>query len=84
MSRRRSSLTPHPMATAGRFVFIALALIFALGPVLYGFLLSLRPFNAIVQEPLNLLPSLGEIDFSAYTTATRSDPVSRPIARSSR
>jgi multiple sugar transport system permease protein len=57
------------MATAGRFVFIALALIFALGPVLYGFLLSLRPFNAIVQEPLNLLPSLGEIDFSAYTTA---------------
>ena len=69
MSRRRSSLTPHPMATAGRFVFIALALIFALGPVLYGFLLSLRPFNAIVQEPLNLLPSLGEIDFSAYTTA---------------
>jgi multiple sugar transport system permease protein len=69
MTRRRSSLRPHPASTAGRFVFIALALIFALGPVLYGFLLSLRPFNAIVQEPLNLIPSFGEIDFSAYTTA---------------
>lgn len=69
MTRRRSSLRPHPASTAGRFVFIALALLFALGPVLYGFLLSLRPFNAIVQEPLNLIPSFGEIDFSAYTTA---------------
>ncbi|MCP2635483.1 carbohydrate ABC transporter permease [Microbacterium sp. HD4P20] len=69
MTRRRSSLRPHPLSTAGRFVFIALALIFALGPVLYGFLLSLRPFNAIVQEPLNLIPSFGEIDFSAYTSA---------------
>ncbi|UJP09647.1 carbohydrate ABC transporter permease [Microbacterium sp. KUDC0406] len=69
MTRRRSPLRPRPAATAGRVVFIALALFFAIGPVLYGFVLSVRPYSAIVREPLNLIPSLGELDFSGYTTA---------------
>lgn len=48
---------------------IVLALVIALGPVLYGFLLSLRPYSAIVQAPLELFPPLDELDFSGYSTA---------------
>ena len=69
MTRRRSALRPHPLATAGRVTIIALALIFALGPVLYGFVLSLRPYASIVQAPLDLIPAWDELDFSGYTTA---------------
>lgn len=69
MTRRRSPLRPRPAATVGRVVLIAVALLFAIGPVLYGFLLSVRPFSSIVQAPLDLLPSFDELDFSGYTTA---------------
>jgi multiple sugar transport system permease protein len=69
MTRRKSPLRPHPATRVSRAVIIVLALVFALGPVLYGFLLSVRPYSAIVQDPLDLIPSLDEIDLSAYTTA---------------
>ncbi|MDR5699235.1 carbohydrate ABC transporter permease [Agromyces aerolatus] len=69
MTRRRSPLRPRPAARVVRVVIIVLALVFALGPVLYGFLLSLRPYSAVVQDPLDLIPALDEIDLSAYTTA---------------
>jgi multiple sugar transport system permease protein len=65
----RSSLQPRPAARVGRFVVVAVALFVALAPVLYGFMLSLRPYTSVVQDPLDLLPSLDEIDLSGYTTA---------------
>lgn len=65
----RSSLRPGLGSRVGRFVIIAGALFVALAPVLYGFLLSLRPYSAVVQDPLNLFPRLEELDFSGYTTA---------------
>ncbi|MEU4014392.1 carbohydrate ABC transporter permease [Microbacterium sp. NPDC028030] len=69
MTRRRSPLRPRPAAIVGRTILIAVALLFAIGPVLYGFLLSVRPYSSIVQAPLDLLPALDELDFSGYTTA---------------
>ncbi|QNA93932.1 MULTISPECIES: carbohydrate ABC transporter permease [unclassified Microbacterium] len=69
MTRRRSPLRPRPAAIVGRTILIAVALLFAIGPVLYGFLLSVRPYSSIVQAPLDLFPALGELDFSGYTTA---------------
>lgn len=69
MTRRRSPLRPRPAAIVGRTILITVALLFAIGPVLYGFLLSVRPYSSIVQAPLDLFPALGELDFSGYTTA---------------
>lgn len=67
--KRRSPLRPRRAATATRIVFIAFALLCAVGPVIYGFLLSLRPYSSIVSDPLNLFPAFDELDFSGYTTA---------------
>jgi len=69
MIRRRSPLRPSRAATAARVVLIAVALVVAIGPVLYGFVLSVRPYSSIVQAPLDLIPALDELDFSGYTTA---------------
>ncbi|UOE44411.1 carbohydrate ABC transporter permease [Agromyces larvae] len=69
MTRRRSPLAPRPAAQVGRFVLIAVALVLSIGPVIYGILLSLRPYSAVVQNPLDLLPSFDELDFSAFATA---------------
>ncbi|MDA2813377.1 carbohydrate ABC transporter permease [Nocardiopsis sp. RSe5-2] len=55
-----------------RVVVIALAAIAAAGPLLYGIVLSVRPFAAFVADPL-ALPSLSEIDFGPYATALRSE-----------
>jgi multiple sugar transport system permease protein len=65
----RSALRPRGAARLGRFLVIATALFVALAPVVYGFLLSLRPYSTVVQQPLDLLPDLDQIDFSGYTTA---------------
>jgi multiple sugar transport system permease protein len=48
---------------------VGVALFVALAPVLYGFLLSLRPYSAVVQNPLDVVPGFDELDFSGYTTA---------------
>ncbi|MFC9561418.1 carbohydrate ABC transporter permease [Agromyces sp. NPDC056965] len=69
MSRSRSPLAPRPAARIGRAILIVIALVISIGPVIYGFLLSLRPYSAIVQAPLDLLPAFDELDFSAYSTA---------------
>lgn len=64
-----SPMRPSPAATAGRVLIIGVALIAAIGPVVYGVLLSLRPFSSVTQAPLDLLPSFDEIDLSSYVTA---------------
>ncbi|MCK0116804.1 carbohydrate ABC transporter permease [Isoptericola sp. S6320L] len=65
----RSATRPRRATEAGRFALIALALFLALAPVAYGFLLSLRPYSAVVQAPLDLIPSFDQIDLTGYTTA---------------
>jgi multiple sugar transport system permease protein len=52
-----------------RITIITLALILACGPVVYGVLLSLRPFSVVLNEPLNIIPSPSEIDFGSYISA---------------
>ncbi len=64
-----SPLRPSRAANAGRVTFIAFALVAALGPVVYGVLLSLRPFSSVTLAPLDLIPSLDEIDLGSYVTA---------------
>ncbi|WP_261167125.1 carbohydrate ABC transporter permease [Microbacterium sp. Marseille-Q6965] len=50
-------------------MIVAVALVCAVGPVAYGLLVSLRPYSSVVQNPLDLVPAFGELDFSGYTTA---------------
>lgn len=56
-----------------KVVVIVLAIVASAGPLLYGALLSVRPLASVVNEPLRLLPSLDEIDFSSYPTALRDE-----------
>lgn len=55
-----------------RISIIVIALVLACGPVLYGVLLSLRPFAAVLNNPLAVVPGLDEISFDAYSKALRS------------
>jgi multiple sugar transport system permease protein len=52
-----------------RVLVITVAVVMTAGPLLYGFLLSLRPFQSVVSEPLRLFPAPGEITFDSYPTA---------------
>lgn len=64
-----SPLRPSRPVRIARGIFLVLAVFCAIGPVLYGFLLSLRPFSAVARNPLQVIPALDEIDFTGYTTA---------------
>lgn len=59
--------------TVLKVIVILVAVLVSVGPVLYGFLLSIRPFSTIVNEPLDLVPSAGELDFGSYPTALRDE-----------
>lgn len=52
-----------------RITIIVVAVVLSCGPVLYGILLSLRPFSAVLNDPLDVVPSFGEIDFDSYIKA---------------
>ncbi|MEU5154477.1 carbohydrate ABC transporter permease [Glycomyces sp. NPDC021274] len=52
-----------------RWAVIAVAVTVTAGPLLYGVLLSLRSFQSVVSEPLDLVPSLDELTFDSYPTA---------------
>src|SRR5690606_29772048 len=41
------------------------------GPLLYGSYLSLKPLTEVINNPLDIFPSLAELDFSSYPTALR-------------
>jgi multiple sugar transport system permease protein len=56
-----------------RWVVIAVAVTCSVGPVLYGVLLSLRPFSSVQLDPLDVVPGLGEIDFSSFVTAMKDE-----------
>jgi multiple sugar transport system permease protein len=60
-------------ATVLRATFITVALLCSVGPVVYGVLLTLRPYSAVLMDPLDLLPGLDEIDLSSYVTAMRDE-----------
>jgi multiple sugar transport system permease protein len=56
-----------------RWTLIVVALLCSIGPVLYGVLLSLRPYNTVLLNPLDLVPGLDEIDLSSYVTAMKDE-----------
>jgi len=64
-----SSLRSAPGDRILRWSIIVVALVLSVGPVLYGILLSVRPFSAVLSRPLDLFPAFGELDFSAWTSA---------------
>ncbi|GAA3756090.1 multiple sugar transport system permease protein [Spinactinospora alkalitolerans] len=55
-----------------RVLVIAGAVAAAAGPLLYGVVLSVRPFADVVAEPL-ALPAPGEVDAGAYVEALRDE-----------
>ena len=67
-----SSLRESNGVKALRAVIIVITMVLAIGPVLYGVLLSLRPFAAVLNDPLDIVPAIGEISFEAYSQAMRS------------
>ncbi|ACQ78572.1 binding-protein-dependent transport systems inner membrane component [Beutenbergia cavernae DSM 12333] len=63
--RRRGEIGPAIV----RVVVIVGAVLFAAGPVVYAFGLSLQPLAAVAANPLDVFPSFSELDFSAYSRA---------------
>jgi multiple sugar transport system permease protein len=59
--------------TVLRWVVIAVAVVCSVGPVVYGVLLSLRPFSSVQLDPLDVVPGLSEIDFSSFVTAMKDE-----------
>lgn len=68
-----SAMRPSRPVNVLRWTLITVALVCAVGPVLYGVLLSLRPYSAVLLEPLDVVPGLGEIDLSSYVTAMKDE-----------
>lgn len=66
-----SKLKSPPMDRAARWTIIVIALVVAIGPVLYGVVLSVRPLSAVLKNPLDLFPAPADLDFSAYWDALR-------------
>ncbi|ASU84752.1 carbohydrate ABC transporter permease [Nocardiopsis gilva YIM 90087] len=70
--RRRPRLDRHAVESrllaALRIVVIVGAIAAAAGPLLYGAVLSVRPFTEIISAPL-ALPRPGEVDVSSYGRA---------------
>lgn len=56
-----------------RWAVIVIAVALSIGPVLYGVVLSVRPFSSIVNAPLDLFPSFAEMGFSSFATAFRDE-----------
>lgn len=66
MSSVRRESTPIKLT---RVAILVIALVLAIGPVLYGVILSLRPFAAVLNSPLDLFPSLDSLSLDAYRQA---------------
>lgn len=66
MSSVRRESTPIKLT---RIAILVIALVLAIGPVLYGVILSLRPFAAVLNSPLDLFPSLDSLSLDAYRQA---------------
>lgn len=49
-----------------RVVWLAFVLVVCVGPLLYMVLLSVRPLQAVLSNPLDLIPSLDELNLEAY------------------
>lgn len=49
-----------------RVAWILFILAVCVGPLLYMVLLSIRPLQAVLSAPLDLIPSLDELNFEAY------------------
>lgn len=62
----------HGAAAALKWVVIAITILACAGPLIYGILLSVRPLNQVINNPLQIIPPLDQFDFSSYTTALKS------------
>jgi len=56
-----------------KVMVIVVALFVSVGPLIYGFLLSIRPLSSVLNTPLDVIPSLDEVDFGSYPTALRDE-----------
>ncbi|WP_216843375.1 carbohydrate ABC transporter permease [Phytoactinopolyspora alkaliphila] len=68
-----SGTTEKRVLTVLKVLVIAGAVVVSAGPLLYGMLLSVRPFSAVVNAPLDLFPAPSELDFGSYPTALRDE-----------
>lgn len=69
---RRDRIERIVGAVAKWFIVLATVITCA-GPLLYGFFLSLRPLTEVINNPLDILPSIDEINFSSYVSALSSE-----------
>lgn len=67
----RNPRRDRPASVVLRVAVIIFAVIASAGPIWYGIVIAVRPLQAIISNPLDLFPSLGEIDLSSFTTAMK-------------
>jgi multiple sugar transport system permease protein len=56
-----------------RWVTILLVVVVSAGPIVYGIAMSLRTLPDVMNNPLNIFPAPSELNFSAWTSAFRSE-----------
>lgn len=56
-----------------RWITIAIVILVSAGPVVYGVAMSLRTLPDVMNNPLSIFPAPSEMDFSAWTSAFRSE-----------
>lgn len=56
-----------------RWIVIAVIVLVSAGPVVYGVAMSLRTLPDVMNNPLSMIPAPSEMDFSAWTSAFRSE-----------
>lgn len=56
-----------------RWIVIAIVVIISAGPVVYGVAMSLRTLPDVMNNPLSIIPLPSEMNFSAWTSAFRSE-----------
>ena len=56
-----------------RWAVVVITVVVSAGPLVYGLALSVRPLPDVFAEPLNIFPSLAELDLSSYPTALKDE-----------
>src|SRR5699024_1081596 len=55
-----------------KWVTVVVTVFISAGPLLYGIFLSLTPLTQVINNPLDIFPSLSALDFDSYPTALKS------------
>ena len=64
-----------------RRLVIAMLVVVTGGPLLYMVLLSIRPLSVVISNPLDLVPSLSELDLATYRRALASGEAGYGLGR---